>query len=62
MSIGDEQHDPGAAWILLAYHQCRLPLCYQVTVETSSSPTFDRWLLHFLSRKTSHYNSRVHGV
>ena len=35
MFVGDVQHDPGAAWILLAYHQYRLPLCYRVTVETS---------------------------
>ena len=42
MSVGDAQHDPGAAWILPAYHQYRLPLCYRVTVETSSSPTSDR--------------------
>ena len=61
MSIGDAQRDPGAAWILLAYHQYRLPLCYQVTIETSSSPTSNRWPLHSLSRKASHYNNRVHG-
>ena len=61
MSVGDAQCDPGVAWILLAYHQYRLPLCYRVTVETSSSPTSDRWPLHSLSRKASHYNSRVHG-
>ena len=59
MSIGDEQRDPGAAWILLAYHQYRLPWCYRVTVETSSSPTSDRWPLQSLSRKASHYNSSV---
>ena len=49
MSVGDAQRDPGATWILPAYHQYRLPLCYRVTVETSSSPTFDRWPLHSLS-------------
>ena len=37
MSIEDAQCDPGAAWILPACHQYRLPLCYRVTVETSSS-------------------------
>ena len=42
MSVGDVQCDPGAAWILLAYRQYKLPLCYRVTVETSSSPTSDR--------------------
>ena len=61
MSVRDAQRDPGAAWISLAYHQYRLPLCYRVTVETSSSPTSDRWPLHSLSRKASHCNSRVHG-
>ena len=60
MFVRDVQRDPGAAWILLAYHQYRLSLCYQVTVKTSSSPTSDRWPLHSLSRKTSHCNSRVH--
>ena len=60
MSIEDAQRDPGAAWILQAYHQYRLPLCYRVTVETSSSPTSDRWPQHSLSRKASHCNSRVH--
>ena len=62
MSVGDEQRDPGVAWILLAYHLCRLPLFYQVTVETSSSPTSNRWLPHFSSRKASHYNSKVYGM
>ena len=61
MSIGDVQSDPGAAWILLAYHQYRLPLCYRVMVKTFSSPTSDRWPLHSLSRKASHCNNRVHG-
>ena len=61
MSIGYVQRDPGVAWIFPAYHQYRLPLCYRVTVETSSSPTSDRWLLHSLSRKASHCNRRVHG-
>ena len=61
MSVGDVQRDLGATWILLAYHQYRLPLCYCVTVKTSSSPTFDRWPQHSLSRKASHCNSRVHG-
>ena len=61
MSMGDVQRDPSVAWILPAYHQCRLPLYYQVTVETSSSPTSDRWPLHSLSRKASHCNNRVHG-
>ena len=61
MSVGDVQRDLGAAWILLAYHQYRLPLFYQVTVETSSSPTSDRWPQHYLSRKASHCNIRVHG-
>ena len=61
MSIGDVQRDLGFAWILPAYHQYRLPLCYRVTVETSSSPTSDRWPLHSLSRKASHCNNRVHG-
>ena len=32
MSVGDALRDPGAAWILLAYHQYRLPLCYRVKV------------------------------
>ena len=61
MSIGDVPRDPDAAWILLAYRQYRLPLCYRVTVETSSLSTFDRWPLHSLIRRASHYNSRVHG-
>ena len=61
MSIGDVQRDLGAAWILLAYRQYRLPLCYQVTVETFSSPSSNRWPLHSLIRKASHYNSKVHG-
>ena len=61
MSVGDAQRDLGAAWILPTYHQYRLPLCYQLTVKTSSSPTFNRWPLHSLSRKASHCNSRVHG-
>ena len=61
MSIGDDQHDPGTAWISLAYHQYRLPSCYQVTVEIFSSPTSDRLPLCSLSRKASHYNSRVCG-
>ena len=61
MSVGDAQRDPGAAWILPAYHQYRLPLCYRVTVETSSSLTFDRWPQHSLRRKASHCKSRVHG-
>ena len=60
MSVEDAQRDPGAAWILPAYHQYRLPLCYRVTVETSSSLISDRWPLHSLSGKASHYNSRVH--
>ena len=42
MSVGDAQRDPGTAWILPAYHQYKLPLFYRVTVETSSSPTYDR--------------------
>ena len=46
MFAGDVQRDLGVAWILPAYHQCRLPLCFRVTVETSSSPTSDRWPLH----------------
>ena len=62
MSVEDVQRDPGAAWILPAYHQYRLPLCYRVMVETSSSPTSDRWLLHSLSRKASHCNSSPWGV
>ena len=61
MSDGDVQRDPSAAWILLAYHQYRLPLCYRVTVETSFSSTSDRWPLHSLSRKASHCNIRIHG-
>ena len=61
MFVGDAQHDPGAAWILPAYHQYRLSLCYRVTVETSSTSTSDRWPLHSLSRKASHCSSRVHG-
>ena len=61
MSIGDVQRDLGAAWILPTYHQYRLPLCYRVTVETSSSLTSDRWPLHSLSRKASHCNIRIHG-
>ena len=61
MSVEDVQRDPGAAWILLACHQYRLPLCYRATVETSSSPTSNRWPLHSLIRKASHYNSRAHG-
>ena len=61
MSAGDVQLDPGVAWILPAYHQYRLPLCHRVTVETSSSPTSDRWPLHSLSRKASHCNSIVPG-
>ena len=61
MSVGDAQRDPGVAWILPAYHQYRLPLCYRVTVETSSSLTTDRWPLHSSRRKASHCNSRVHG-
>ena len=61
MSVGDVQHDPSATWILLAYRQYRLPLCYRATVETSLSPTSDRWPLHSLIRKASHYNSRIHG-
>ena len=61
MSVGDAQRDLGTAWILQGYHQYRLPLCYLVTVETSSSPTSDRWPLHSLSRKASHCNSRFHG-
>ena len=61
MFIGDAQRDLGAAWILLAYHQYRLPLFYQVKVETSLSPTSDRWPQHSLSRKASHCISRVHG-
>ena len=42
MSVGDEQHDPGSAWILLAYHQYRLPLCFRATGGTSWSPTSGR--------------------
>ena len=61
MSVGDVSRDPGTAWILLAYHQFRLKLCYRVMVKTSSSPTSDRWPLHSLIRRASHYNSRVHG-
>ena len=61
MSVGDAQRDSGATWILPAYHQYRIPLCYRVTVGTSSSPTFDRLPQHFLSQKASHCNSRVHG-
>ena len=49
MSVGDAQRDPGATWILPAYRQYRLPLCYRLTVKPSSSPTFDRWPLHSLS-------------
>ena len=60
MSVGDARRGLGAAWILLAYHQYRLPLCYRVTIETSSSPTSDRWPMHSLSRKASHCNSKVH--
>ena len=56
MSVRDVQRDPGAAWVLPAYHQYRLSLCYQVTIETSSPPTSDRWPLHSLSRKTLHCN------
>ena len=62
MSIGDMPHDPGAVWILLAYRQHKPPLCYRETVETSLSPTSDRWPLHSFIRRTSHYNSRVRGV
>ena len=61
MSVGDAQRDLGAAWILPAYHQYRLPLSYRVTVEISSSPTSYRWPQHSLSRKASHCNSGVHG-
>ena len=61
MSIGDDQRDPGAAWISLAYHQYRLPSCGRVMVETLSSPTSDRFPLRSLSQKASHYNSRVRG-
>ena len=61
MPIGDGQHDPGVAWILPVYHQYRLPLCCRVTIETSSSLTSDKWPLHYLSRKASHCNNRVHG-
>ena len=60
MSVGDVQCDPSDAWILPAYRQYRLPLCYQVTVETSLSPTSDRWPLNSLIRRASHSNSRVH--
>ena len=28
MSVGDVRSDPGVAWTLPAYHQCRLPLYY----------------------------------
>ena len=42
MSDGDEQCDPGTTWILLAYHQYRLPLYFRATGETSWSPTSDR--------------------
>ena len=61
MSVADAQRDPSVAWILPVYHQYRIPLYYRVTVKTSSSQTSDRWPLHSLSRKASHYNSRVHG-
>ena len=61
MSVGDVLCDPDIAWILLAYRQYRLPLCYRVMVETSLSPTSDRWPLHSLIQKALHYNSRVHG-
>ena len=61
MSVGDVPRDSGATCILLAYRPYRLPLCYRVPVETSSSPTFDRWPLHSLIRRASHYNSKVHG-
>ena len=61
MSVGDDQCDSGAAWISLAYHQYRLPSCYRVTVETFLSPTSNRLPLRSLSRKASHYNSRVLG-
>ena len=61
MSVGDDQHDTGAAWISLAYHQYRLPSCCRVTVKTFSSPTSDKFPLRSLSRKASHYNSRVRG-
>ena len=61
MSVGDDQRDPGAAWISPAYHQYRLPLCCRVTVETFLSPTSDRLPLRSLSRKASHCNNRVHG-
>ena len=54
MFVGDAQRDPGAAWILPAYHQYILPLCYRVTVETSSSQTSDKWPQHSSSRKASH--------
>ena len=61
MSVGDLPCDPGTAWILLAYHQYRLPLCYRVMVKTSSSPTSYKRPLHSLIQRASHYNSRVHG-
>ena len=61
MFVGDTQSDPGSSWILPAYHQYRLPLCYRLMVKTSSLPTSDRWPLHSLSRKASHCNSRIHG-
>ena len=61
MSVGDDQRDPGVAWISLAYHQYRSLSCGRVTVETFVSPNSDRLPLRSLSRKTSHYNSRVHG-
>ena len=31
MSVGDERRDPGDAWILLTYHQYKLPLCFRAT-------------------------------
>ena len=61
MSVGDVQRDSSDVWILPAYRQYRLPLCYRVTVETSLSPTSDRWPFHSLIRRASHSNSRVHG-
>ena len=61
MPVGDVQRDQGVTWISPAYHQCRLLLYYRVTVETSLSPTSNRWPLHSLNRKASHCNSGVHG-
>ena len=61
MSAVDARRDPGVAWILPAYRQYRLPLCFRGTGETSLSPTSDRWLQHFSNQKASRCNNRVHG-